>query len=68
MTLFQAQAVPKQPAVGLGAQEISSPGPGSSSPVSKLFQEDKNPPWVHLAGASGTSAASQVGQQSLSFY
>ena len=68
MTLFQAKAVPKQPAVGLGAKEISSPGPGSSSQACKLFQDDKNPPWVHLAGASGTSAASQVGQRSLSFY
>ena len=62
MILFQAQAVPKQLAAGLGAQEISSPGSGSSSQASKLFQEAKNSPWVHLGGASGTSADSQVVQ------
>ena len=68
MALFQAKAVPKQPVVELDAKEISSPGVGSSSQDCKQIQDDKNPTQGHLAGTSGTSAASQVGLWSLSFY
>ena len=68
MTFFQAIAAPEPAAGVLGAKEIPSPGPGSSSKDFKRSQDDRNPPQGQLTGTSGTPVASQVGQRGLQVY
>ena len=68
MTFFQVVAAPEPAAGVLGAKEIPSPGPGSSSKDVKRSQDDKNPPQGQLTGTSGTPVASQVGQRGSQVY